>query len=194
MARRNLLRRTSRRPGITSSTTRIADRSRHAESDAPAVVVRVVTPRITLITPPELSTGVTPPKISWSTSLSSSRTDSPFRPSSSAPPSGTAGSLSPAMAPATAAARGRPEIEAPPPSTAPGATSTTRSWFSSLARSMRPSTLSSRSPASTHRRSRRRLAASATLSRSFFCTARSVLSHSTRAMPSILASWVKAAS
>ena len=47
----------------TTKTTRMADRSRHAASAAPPVVVRVVTPRITLTTPPRLSTGVTPPRM-----------------------------------------------------------------------------------------------------------------------------------
>ena len=87
-------------PGMTSSTTRMADRSLQAGSGAPPEVVRVVTPRTTLTTPPRLSTGVTPPKISRSMSLSSSRADSPLSPDSSAPPRGTAGSFSPAMAPA----------------------------------------------------------------------------------------------
>ena len=152
----------------------------------------MVTPRITLTTPPRLSRGVTPPNTSRSTSLSSSRVDSPLSPDSSAPPRGTAGSLSPAMAPATAAASVSPEADFPSPSTAPGATNTTRSWFSSLALAISSVTLSPAAPAATHSRSRRRSEASITLERISFCTARSALPQMTAATFSTPASRAKA--
>ena len=192
LARRNLDRRAERRLGITSSTTRMVDRSRQVASAVPPVVVRVVTPRTTLTCPPTLSTGVTPPRISRSRSPSPSRADTPFSPVSTAPPRGTAGSLSPAMAPATAAARVSPDRAVPKLSTPPGATSTTRSLFRPLARSTRLATLSSLAPATTASRSRRASEAAATLSRRSACTSSSVLSQITRAMSSVSASRSKA--
>ena len=160
----------------------MVESSRHVPSAAPPEVVRVVTPRTTLITPPLSSTAVTPPRISRSRSLSLYRLASPASPASSAPPRGTAGSLSPAMAPATAAATASPSAAPPDWSTPPGATSTTRSQFSPAARWISSSTLSSAPPASTASRSRRASEACTTLSRSFFCTSASVLSHSTAVM------------
>ena len=70
LARWNLLRRAERMPGITSSTTRMVDSSLQVVSAVPSVVVRVVTPRTTEVTPPVRSAGVTPPRMSRSRSLS----------------------------------------------------------------------------------------------------------------------------
>ena len=113
LARWNFVRRARRRVGITSSTMRMVVRSRQVASAASPVVVRVVTPRTTPMVPAKLSTGVTPPKISRSISPSLYRPLSPYSPVSTAPPRGTAGSLSPAMAPATAAATPRPSAASP---------------------------------------------------------------------------------
>ena len=168
--------------------------SRQEESAAPPVVVLVVTPRTTLMDPPALSTGVTPPRISWSNSLSSYRWDRPDRPKSSAPPRGRAGSVSPAMAPATAAATDSSEAASPSSSTPPGATSTTRSQFRASARSIRSATLSAAAPATTAMRSRRFSEAWITLSRSLPCTVSSVLSQMTTATSSTAARVWKALS
>ena len=91
-------------PGTTLSTTRMVVSSRQVGSVTPSVLVRVVTPRMTEHLPPTSSTGVTPPRTMVSMSLSPRVMARLPMPRSTAPPRGTAGSLSPQMAPATAAA------------------------------------------------------------------------------------------
>ena len=186
----NLARSASRTPGITSSTTRMVVRSRQVWSLACPVFVRVVTPRITQQLPPTRSTGVTPPRISASTSLSSNRFSKAEMPCNSAPPKGSAGSLPPQMAPATAAA-----THAPPASCeTAGATKTTRSLFSSPARLTSASAVSPAAPATTAMRSLRSAEALITLSRSFCCTASFSLSQTTTFTPSCSCTRANAAS
>ena len=165
----------------------MVDSSRQVLSAASPFLVLVVTPRTTEISPAALSRGVTPPRTSRSISLSLYWTFSPLRPRSTAPPRGTAGSFSPAMAPATAAAA------RPLPLGSAGATSTIRSALSPSARVTSWLTVSVSPPAATPMRSRRAAEAAFTLSRRACCTARVVESHTTTATSSTASSAAKAA-
>ena len=173
--------------GITSSTIRMVVSSRQVASAAWPVLVRVVTPLTTEMTPPTSSTGVTPPRMSTSISLSPYRAVRPLSPRSSAPPRGTAGSVSPAMAPATAAAR------VPAPSEAAGPTSTMRSALRTPARAASWVAFSEEGPSTTAMRSRRSWEAVSTLCRRAWCTVASVLSQVITAMSSSCSSSAKAA-
>ena len=97
------------------------------------------------------------------------------------------------MAPARAAAHSAPPWPAPAAFTLPGATSTTRSWFKSSARSTRLVTLSPAAPATTAMRSFRAAEQSSTMARKACCTVRVVESHTTTATSSRAAAVAKAA-
>lgn len=175
--------------GITSSTTRMVVSSRQVASAASPVLVRVVTPRITEHTPPTSSTGVTPPWRRVSTSLSLYRVAKLPIPWRAAPPKGRAGSASPQMAPARAAA-----TRAPPSwAVSPGATSTTRSLLRLAARVVSWVTVSPAPPGTTAMRSFRSWAADAAWSRRACCTVRVSLSQTTTFRFSSWASRAKAA-
>ena len=188
LARRNRALRALRTVGITSSTMRMVVSSRQVASAASPVLVRVVTPRTTLTTPATLSTGVTPPRTRVSISVSLYWAWRAPTPLSSAPPRGTAGSLSAAMAPATAAATAAP---ASPPR---GATSTIRSLLRLCAWVTRLLTVSAVLPRTTAMRSRRLAEAVLTLSRRACWTVRVSLSQTTTAMSSSASSRAKASS
>ena len=162
--------------------------SRQVASAAPPVVVRVVTPRITEHRPPTSSTGVTPPRMRVSMSFSPKEELRAPTPRSTAPPRGTAGSLSAQMAPATAAATWPPG-----PSAGAGAASTTRSLLRPAARVTSWAAVSPEALPTTAMRSRRIWEASSTLARRACWTARSVLSHTTTSTSSCSASRAKAA-
>ena len=164
--------------GITSSTMRVVVSSRQVASWTPPVVVRVVMPRMGETAPATASRGVTPPWTSRSTSLSPYCSATPDRPGRAVPLRGTAGSLTAAIAAATAAAANIPGSFFPEASATSGPTSTIRSLLSSLARAFSSAAEALLMP-TTASRSRRAEEAASTLSRSACCTVRSPLSQTT---------------
>ena len=161
---------------MTSSAIRIVVSSRHVVSAAPPLEVFVVIPRTGEETPPTVSIGVTPPRTSWSISLSLSLLSAAPKSVSSAPLIGTDGSVFPAITAATAAAANTALIVPPSSDAISGPTSTTRSLLTAFARFTICATVSSEPPMTAMRSRLAAEASSAAVLRSR-CTLCAALSH-----------------